>query len=240
MRPGHRSLEPVTEPLSEPTPNRSGLRERKKAAMRLRISDLATGMFLERGFDEVTVAEVAEAANVSVKTVFNYFGSKEDLLFDREPEWLASIDQLASMRAPGRGLIRVLQADLAVRWPALEFGRWDALTPETLDGRRRFFQLIANHSGLQARLRQMGERIGERIAAVVATDFDEGDSIEASTAGALVHTAYSMPGRELTRQLLQGAPAAVIVERSKAIGFHALGLLEQAYTGTRLVEGPPD
>src|SRR4051794_15621800 len=93
-------------PLLDPM----GLRERKKARTRQQISDIATTLFLDRGFDEVTVAEVASVAGVSVKTVFNYFGSKEDLLFDREPEWLAAIDRLVESRGPGLGLIPVLQA----------------------------------------------------------------------------------------------------------------------------------
>ena len=57
-----------------------GLRERKKRLMRERLSDTAARLFLERGFDAVRVAEVAEACGVSEKTVFNYFPTKEALL----------------------------------------------------------------------------------------------------------------------------------------------------------------
>ena len=60
-----------------------GLRERKKRLMRQKLSDIATAMFLERGFDAVRVAEVAEACGVSEKTVFNYFPTKESLVLDR-------------------------------------------------------------------------------------------------------------------------------------------------------------
>jgi AcrR family transcriptional regulator len=60
------------------------LRERKKAELRQTISDVATRLFEARGFDAVTVAEIAAAANVSAKTVFNYFPAKEDLFFDAE------------------------------------------------------------------------------------------------------------------------------------------------------------
>ena len=49
-----------------------GLRERKKRQTRQHISDMATGLFLERGFDAVTIAEIAGAADVSVNTVYNY------------------------------------------------------------------------------------------------------------------------------------------------------------------------
>ena len=60
-----------------------GLRERKKRLMRQQLSDTATAMLLERGFDAVRVAEVAEACGVSEKTVFNYFPAKESLVLDR-------------------------------------------------------------------------------------------------------------------------------------------------------------
>jgi AcrR family transcriptional regulator len=63
-----------------------GLRERKKALMRQLISDTATVMFLERGFDEVRVSEIAAACDVSEKTIYNYFPTKESLLLDREED----------------------------------------------------------------------------------------------------------------------------------------------------------
>ncbi|MEU4393588.1 TetR/AcrR family transcriptional regulator [Kribbella sp. NPDC023855] len=64
-----------------------GRRERKKLRTRQLISDLATEMFMERGFDHVTVAEVAKAADVAVQTVFNHFPAKEDLFFDAQDWW---------------------------------------------------------------------------------------------------------------------------------------------------------
>jgi AcrR family transcriptional regulator len=60
-----------------------GLREHKKRLMRQELSDTATAMFLERGFDAVRVAEIARACGVSEKTVFNYFPVKEALIMDR-------------------------------------------------------------------------------------------------------------------------------------------------------------
>src|SRR6267142_6660729 len=77
-----------TQTVSWPTGNTpadqaEGLRERKKRLMRQQLSDTATRMFLERGFDQVRVAEVAEACGVSEKTVFNYFPTKEALVMDR-------------------------------------------------------------------------------------------------------------------------------------------------------------
>ena len=214
-----------------------GLRERKKARTRVQISDIATRLFLDRGFDEVTVAEVAKVAGVSVKTVFNYFGSKEDLLFDREPEWLAAIDRLVASREPGRGLIPVLQADVEVRWPALEMGRWDLLTDDAAAARRRFYTLIVAHAGLHARRLQMSERARERFIAAVAEDLGE-NSPETVVAGSLIHAAYEATGNELITRLLDGSPARVAASRARTVGSLAFAALSRAYAGTPLVDGP--
>src|SRR6476469_3309432 len=85
-----------TQTVSWPTGNApadqaEGLRERKKRLMRQQLSDTATRMFLDRGFDAVRVAEVAEACGVSQKTVFNYFPTKESLVLDRLEAMVASL-----------------------------------------------------------------------------------------------------------------------------------------------------
>lgn len=215
----------------------AGLRERKKAKTRERISDIATGLFLERGFDEVTVAEVARAANVSVKTVFNYFGAKEDLLFDREAEWLAAIEALLESRGPGRGLIVVVQADVEVRWPALEFGRWDRLTDAAVAGRRPFYKLIYAHAGLHARRLKMSERVRERFIAAAEEDLGAG-STEALVAGTLIHAAYDATGTSLIGAILEGRPAREVIDRARTVGLTGLAALARAYAGTPLVDGP--
>src|SRR6516225_3753533 len=78
-----------------PAASAEGLRERKKRLMRQQLSDTATAMFLERGFDAVRVAEVAGACGVSEKTVFNYFPVKEALVMDRLETMLAALRGLA-------------------------------------------------------------------------------------------------------------------------------------------------
>jgi AcrR family transcriptional regulator len=87
----------------------TGLRERKKQQTREEIASAAMKLFTERGFDAVTVAEVAEAAGVSEKTVFNYFQAKEDLVFpEGEARWEALLESIrrrpagASVVAPFR------------------------------------------------------------------------------------------------------------------------------------------
>ena len=92
-----------------------GLRERKKRLTRQRISDVATTLFLVRGFDRVTVAEIARIVGVSEKTVFNYFPTKESLVFDRADE---GIERLATAlrereagESPVRAMLRALSSD---------------------------------------------------------------------------------------------------------------------------------
>jgi len=70
-------------PAQASEPPAGGLRERKKRLMRQQLSDTATAMFLDRGFDGTRVSEVAAACGVSEKTVFNYFPVKEALVMDR-------------------------------------------------------------------------------------------------------------------------------------------------------------
>ena len=74
----------------------SGLRERRKQETRQAISDIATLMFVDRGFDEVTIAAIADAAGVSKMTVTNHFPRKEDLVFDRVEEAVRDLGPLGS------------------------------------------------------------------------------------------------------------------------------------------------
>jgi AcrR family transcriptional regulator len=91
------------------------LRDRKKRLMRQQLSDAATLMFMERGFDAVRVAEVAAACGVSEKTVFNYFPTKESLILDRLEGTMAALRAgLADQGvAPVEAVLRILDGELA-------------------------------------------------------------------------------------------------------------------------------
>lgn len=78
--------------------NRPGHRDRKKAETRQAISNVATRLFVERGFENVSVDEIAREAAVARKTVFNYFPRKEDLIFDREEETRALVREALAGR----------------------------------------------------------------------------------------------------------------------------------------------
>src|SRR5271156_4623508 len=92
-----------------------GLRERRKRLLRQELSDTATRLFMERGFDAVRVAEIAEVCGVSETTVFNYFPSKEALVLDRLETTMASLRD--ALVAPGiepiEATILVLEGELS-------------------------------------------------------------------------------------------------------------------------------
>ena len=87
-----------------------GLRERKKRAAHEAIAATARRLFAERGFDAVTVAEVAAAADVSEKTVFNYFPTKEDLAFAGREEGITQFVAAIAERPPSSPVLHVFQA----------------------------------------------------------------------------------------------------------------------------------
>ncbi|MGA7834509.1 MAG: TetR family transcriptional regulator [Acidimicrobiales bacterium] len=140
-----------------------GLRQRKKAMMRQLISDTATLMFLQRGFDEVRVSEVAAECDISEKTVYNYFPTKESLLFDREEE-----STNAFRRALGPDGANVSPVDAVVEVLTDELDRLIAyltttnasVMPEVL----QFNELIERTPSLRAYRTDMLERFA-RVAA---------------------------------------------------------------------------
>ena len=93
-----------------------GLRERKKRHTRQQISDVATTLFVVRGFDHVKVAEIAEIVGVSEKTVYNYFPTKESLVFDRADEGIArlavALRERDASESPTKAVLRALGEDL--------------------------------------------------------------------------------------------------------------------------------
>ncbi len=128
-----------------------GLRERKRAATRLAISNVATRMFEQRGFEQVTVAEIAAAAEVSVKTVFNYFGNKEELFFDREEELLAGILRTLRERGPRVSPTAAMRPLLLDRPLPLAECDWSDLRTELYEHVRAFVACERASPALSAR-----------------------------------------------------------------------------------------
>ena len=87
-----------------------GLRERKRAKTRKTISDVATRLFIERGYDAVTTAEIAHLAEVSVTTLFNYFPTKEALVYDEDESMEAALVDAIVSRSPGTTILDATRA----------------------------------------------------------------------------------------------------------------------------------
>jgi AcrR family transcriptional regulator len=168
------------------------LRESKKRETRQRISDVATRLFFERGFEAVTVEEIAAAANVSKVTVFNYFARKEDLFLDREHELLPLLRSALGEHPRGqfagdalRGLADKLQKQ---KHP---FAHVDSKA-------LAWWRVVAASPSLKARLREIGDETSEALALELGGP--QPDAPTRLLAGMLVltwRTAYSAALRAL-------------------------------------------
>jgi AcrR family transcriptional regulator len=136
-------------------------RERKKAATRQALADAALRLFLERGYDGVTVREVAEAADVSATTLLNHFPSKEALVFDEEADIEAGLVAAVRQRAAGVAIPQALRAFIAERQ-----------TARHLDDPRfgEFLALIRTTPALAEYSHRMWMRHQDALAAAVAAD----------------------------------------------------------------------
>src|SRR3954465_14574940 len=133
-----------------------GLRESKKLEMRREIADAAMRLFVQRGFDHVTVSEVAAAARVSEKTVFNYFPTKEDLFFDEVPE------RQAALVAPIRG--RAPRAPVVAALRRLQAGEGPRLCSA---GFATFARIIEQSPALQAKELEVMAQLTETLAGAI-------------------------------------------------------------------------
>ncbi|MFJ6752782.1 TetR/AcrR family transcriptional regulator [Streptomyces sp. NPDC091266] len=138
-----------------------GLRERKKRQTRQRISEVATALFLARGFDHVTIAEVAAAAEVSVNTVYNYFEAKEDLVLPPDQASPQRLADIVRHRLPGESAARAVLAHLRD-----EVHRRDRTLGLT-EGFGRVYEMMRAAPTLTARLEELGQQMTDALAAVL-------------------------------------------------------------------------
>jgi AcrR family transcriptional regulator len=202
-----------------------GLRERKKEQTRRLIAETAWRLFADRGFEQVTVAEVARQAEVAVATVFNYFPTKEDLFYYRLEAFGAQMVDAISTRKDGEPVL------VAFRRHLLESGgllaQADAGDAQALERLRTIHRVIAASPALLAREQQAIARIAEALAAllVAETDAPAHDLRPQIAANALIGVHRALLDHTRRRVLADEEPAWLAAD-VRMLGQRAFALLE--------------
>jgi AcrR family transcriptional regulator len=142
-----------------------GLRERKKQQTRDRIRAVARELFIERGFERVTVSEVALAADVSEATAFNYFPTKEDLFFGGLEEFEEQLLDAIRSRGPDETALTAFG-----RFVLQPRGLLAAKDPESVERLASITRVIEGSPALLAREQQIFSRFTDSLAALLAAE----------------------------------------------------------------------
>lgn len=202
-----------------------GLRERKKRQTRQRIHDVALELFVARGFDNVTIAEVAAAAEVSVNTVYNYFQAKEDLVLPPEEASPRRLADIVRERASGRSAAEAVLARLRqeVRGRERRLG--------LSEGFGRVLEMMRAAPTLTARLERLAHQMTDELAHQLAqeTGAAPADPLPWAVAWHL-GSLHTMVLSEIGRRTAAG-------ERPDAIAGEVLELIDaaEALMGERLL-----
>ncbi|WP_328695557.1 TetR/AcrR family transcriptional regulator [Streptomyces sp. NBC_00342] len=182
-----------------------GLRERKKRQTRQHLSDVATGLFLERGFDAVTIAEVARAADVSVNTVYNYFQTKEDLFLDRSSGIVDRLSRYVRGRDRGESAADAVLRELRIQV--------EGVSPAVglMEGYKSFMRVIQGADGLKARLWHVQQEALLRLEETLLEESgaEPGDPVPVLVAGQLSWVHSTLMGY-IGREMVAGRGAAEV------------------------------
>ena len=182
--------------MSEAT---GGRRELRKAQTRSEIRAAAQRLFAERGFDGVTSADVAAAAGVAVQTVFNHFGSKEDLFFDGRTPWVEGLAGAVTGRPPGSDPLTALRRYLTEDIEGL-------LEQESRPENRHYIEVLGSSPALQARERSLVEIASQHLATALleaipaesyAAESQQDDPVRAQLLSQLAASLFLVAGRVL-------------------------------------------
>jgi AcrR family transcriptional regulator len=204
-------------PQGGPADPRPGRRERKKAEVRQRISGVATGLFLHRGFDQVSVSEIAEAADVARPTVFAHFPRKEDLFFDRYPEVAGQLTQAIRQRPDGKSAVSALRDTLVAVAQAGQapYGMQADMIP--------WWRTVAASRALQARARELADQLSTELAQAMAAT----GTAEPELVAALAVAAYRTVHLQAVRAILAGEDAPTVAARHPDRIRSALSAVDQ-------------
>jgi len=198
-----------------------GLRERKKRQTRELIADVARGLFAERGFDAVTVAQVARAANVSEVTVFNYFPTKEDLFYGGMQFFEEKLLDAVRDRAPGTSVLEAFRRPVMDGMPRLA-------SDEAAEAIASAGHLISASPALEAHEREIVARYTRRLAELLAAEAgaEPGDIEAIGVASALMGVQRAVVGY-VRSSVLAGRRGPELVKQVRSQAVRAFGRLEK-------------
>jgi AcrR family transcriptional regulator len=205
-----------------------GLRERRKQQTRQAISDIATVMFLERGFEEVTISQIAGAAGVSKMTVTNYFPRKEDLVFDRADAIIRRLADVVSARAPGESMLAAIRRDYAEA-----VARADVTLGLSSPA---FVRMIESSPMLASRGLEIMYRCERALGDVIAAE-DGADGPRQRLVAALLSSVYRVLYAEASRRSLAGESRDQTCAFLAEAATRAFGQLEPSI-GSYGIRGP--
>jgi AcrR family transcriptional regulator len=198
-----------------------GLRERKKRETRRQIFDAANRLFAERGFDAVSVAEIARVADVSEVTVFNYFPTKEDLFYGGMQFFEEELIEAVRDRPAGRSAVDAFRRRL------LE-GSGGLATKARVDAIKKGAQTISASPTLVARERDIVDRYTRRLAAVLAEETGVSpDDVEPLGVAGTLMAVHRMLVERVRSQVLAGRRDSQLVEDYRSQARRAFRRLEQ-------------
>ncbi|MFJ9697909.1 TetR/AcrR family transcriptional regulator [Kitasatospora sp. NPDC101183] len=177
----------------EPT----GRRERKKAQTRRALADAALELFLERGYDQVGVKDVAEAADVSVTTLFKHFSGKEALVFDQDDDIEAALVAAVRERPPGRSVPQALREHLLLAQSRFAVHAADPRFPE-------FTRLVRDTPELS----DYSQRMWTRHEAALALAIAEASGAPADDPGCAALARFALEARSLIQRSADPVRAA--------------------------------
>lgn len=214
-------------------PAELGLRERKKAQTRQQIFDAAHRLFRKRGFDSVTVAEIAQAADVSEVTVFNYFPTKEDLFYGGMQFFEEQLIDAVRSRPRGESALGAFRRRL------LE-GADRLAAKETVDAIRKAAKAISTSPDLVARERNIVDRYTRQLAALLAeeTGAAPDDAEPLATAGALM-VVHRLLVDHVRKEVLAGRRGPQLVEEYRSQARRAFRRLERGLGDYAVKTGAP-
>lgn len=191
-----------------------GLRQRKKELTRQAIYEAARRLFSERGFDRVTVAEVAREANVSEVTVFNYFPSKEDLFYGGMHFFEEELLDAVRSRKPGESALKAFRRRILESVDGLR-------SRERFAAIRKATEAYAASPALASREREIVERYTRQLADLLGGD------VEAMAVAAALMGAHRAVVEFVRRRVREGARGEALADEARTQIRRAFGRLER-------------